>query len=148
MNKCYLRINEVLWCSPQCSITGKTQEIVQRQVQSGFQIYSLWASSVCKTTSAHQLLLMSVAYWLLSRQFYLHKNVLNTSQNAVIKSPRYTGLTLCFCTSLYASAGFAAAAARRFLFTWYSWTNFQISFIFGRIGRPELQITWLDFGRF
>ena len=41
----WLWINEVLWCSPECKISGKTQEIVQQQVQSGFQIISLWGTS-------------------------------------------------------------------------------------------------------
>ena len=27
------------------------------------------------------------------------------------------------------------------------WTTFQISFIFGRIDGPDLEITWLDYGR-
>ena len=37
---------------------------------------------------------------------------------SIIKSPRYTGVTLCFCPGSYAAAAAAAAAAGRiFLFT-------------------------------
>ena len=38
--------------------------------------------SVCKTTSAHQLMLFSE--WLMLRQKFLYKDVLNTSQNVLI----------------------------------------------------------------
>ena len=40
-------------------------------------------TSVCETTSAHQLLPMLVILWPMLRQNFMYKNVLNTSQNAV-----------------------------------------------------------------
>ena len=51
----------------------------------------------------------------------------------VFKSPRYTGVTVCFCTGSYA----AAAAGRRFCSRDDFWTTFGISFIFGTIVGPD-----------
>ena len=72
----------------------------------------------------------------------------------VIKSSRYTGGDFMFCTGSYAeppppplpppAPPPAADSCSRDNF----WTTFWISFIFGTIVGLDLQITWLEFGRF
>ena len=57
----------------------------------------------------------------------------------IIKSPQYTGDDLCFCS--YATA---ISTGRRFCSRDNFWTTFRISFIFGRIDGPDLQVSWLD----
>ena len=61
----------------------------------------------------------------------------------IIKSPRYTGGNYVF-VPVHTPAAAAADSCSRYNF----WTTFGISFICGTIVGPDLQITWLDFGRF
>ena len=67
----------------------------------------------------------------------------------LLSHPSILGVTLCFCTGSYAGAAAgrrppAADSCPRDNF----WTTFGISFIFGTIVGPDLQITWLHFRRF
>ena len=66
-------------------------------------------------------------------------------KKSLLSHPSILGVTLCFCTGSYAAAAAAAAdSCSRDNF----WTTFGISFIFGTIVGPDLQITWLHFRRF
>ena len=66
-----------------------------------------------------------------------------TKQRGPIKSPRLPGVTM-FLYWLLMPLMLAAEFHSRDNFR----TSFRISFIFGRIDGPELEITWLDFGQF
>ena len=52
------------------------------------------------------------------------------------RHPGIPGVTLYFCTGLYAAAAVAATAGRSTRDNF--WTTFQISFIFGMIDGPDL----------
>ena len=66
----------------------------------------------------------------------------------IFKSPRYTGVTLCFCTSSYAATTRAVAAGHSFVHA----INFEQLFGFLSILARLLALTYrfsrLDFGRF
>ena len=69
---------------------------------------------------------------------------------SLLSHPGIPGVTLCFCICSHAATAALAVPplAADYCSRDNSSTTFWISFMFGTIVGPDLQTTWLDFGRF